>query len=88
MSEARPARRKATAFGAADGLRLAATPTFALMAAVTGLSGRADVICSVAHASPLSGMAPMYLLMSAFHAGPWLNLLARPGAAPGGGAAR
>jgi hypothetical protein len=27
-------------------------------------------------ALPLSGMAPMYLLMSAFHAAPWLKLIA------------
>ena len=29
------------------------------------------------HAPPLSGMAPMYLLMSAFHASPWLELISR-----------
>jgi hypothetical protein len=62
---------------AADGLRLAATPTFAVMALVTSAGAPADMICSAAHASPLSGMAPMYLLMSAFHAGPWLTLIAR-----------
>ena len=28
-----------------------------------------------AHVSPLSGMATMYLLMSAFHAAPWLKLI-------------
>jgi hypothetical protein len=28
-------------------------------------------------ASPLGGMVPMYLLMSAFHAGPWLKLISR-----------
>jgi hypothetical protein len=28
-------------------------------------------------ASPLGGMAPMYALMSAFHAAPWLKLLLR-----------
>ena len=61
---------------AADGLRLAASPTFAVMALLTA-GAPADMICSAAHASPLSGMAPMYLLMSAFHAGPWLRLLSR-----------
>jgi hypothetical protein len=62
--------------GAADWLRLAAAPTFAAMALVTGLGGPPEMICA-AHASPLGGMTPMYLLMSAFHAGPWLQLLAR-----------
>jgi hypothetical protein len=38
--------------------------------------GPADMLCSAARASPLSGMAPMYLLMSALHAGPWLQLVA------------
>jgi hypothetical protein len=27
--------------------------------------------------SPLGGMVTMYLLMSAFHAAPWLDLIAR-----------
>jgi hypothetical protein len=27
------------------------------------------------HTSPLSGMIPMYLLMSAFHSPPWLELI-------------
>jgi hypothetical protein len=62
-------------FGLGDWLRFAATPTFAAMAAATGLlgDGRMDLLCG--HASPLSGMVPMYLLMSAFHASPWLKLL-------------
>jgi hypothetical protein len=29
----------------------------------------------VADASPLSGMVPMYVLMSAFHLAPWLKLI-------------
>jgi hypothetical protein len=58
-----------------NGLYLAATPTFAVMALLTGMTGiNADMMCSAAHgASPLSGMVPMYALMSAFHAGPWLK---------------
>ncbi|WP_225769822.1 hypothetical protein [Inquilinus sp. Marseille-Q2685] len=64
--------------GAAGWLHLAATPTFAFMALVTGLSGgEADVLCSAAGLSPLGGMVPMYLLMSVFHAAPWLRLTAR-----------
>ena len=31
-----------------------------------------------ARASPLSGMVPMYLLMSAFHSAPWLKLISAP----------
>lgn len=61
--------------GAAGWLHLAATPTFALMALVTGVSG-GDVLCSTMGASPLAGMVPMYLLMSVFHAAPWLRLIA------------
>jgi hypothetical protein len=65
--------------GAADWLRLAAAPTFAIMALVTavGDGGEAAMLCSAVHvASPLTGMAPMYLLMSAFHLPPWLTRLA------------
>jgi hypothetical protein len=58
-------------------LHLAAAPTFAVMALATGvLGGGADMLCSAAGASPFSGMVPMYLLMSAFHAAPWLKLIA------------
>jgi len=59
-------------------LGLAATPTFAIMALLTGAGGGPpDMICStVRDAFPLSGMVPMYLLMSAFHSAPWLKLIA------------
>ena len=62
---------------AADWLRLAATPTFAVMALLTALGGgRPEFLCAaMPHASPLRGMILMYLLMSAFHAGPWLKLM-------------
>ncbi|RWP76194.1 MAG: hypothetical protein EOR09_11730 [Mesorhizobium sp.] len=63
--------------GAADWLSLAAAPTFAIMALLTAVTGDAGMICSAAEdASPLSGMAMMYSLMSAFHLAPWLKLLA------------
>jgi hypothetical protein len=68
----------ATALGAADWLCLAAAPTFAMMALVTGAlgGGPTDMFCSAAQdASPLSGMVPMYLLMSAVHSAPWLRLI-------------
>jgi hypothetical protein len=57
-------------------LCLAATPTFAIMALLTGLHGSPmDTLCSSGRAAPLSGMIPMYLLMSAFHSSPWLKLI-------------
>jgi hypothetical protein len=64
--------------GIPERLSLAAAPTFALMALLTGVfaGGSQDVLCSAAHdASPLNGMVVMYLLMSAFHAAPWLRLM-------------
>jgi hypothetical protein len=60
---------------AANGLYLAAAPTFATMALLTGALGSADALCSSATASPLDGLVPMYLLMSAFHLAPWLKLV-------------
>jgi hypothetical protein len=64
---------------AADWLRFAAAPTFAIMALLTGVlgGGPQDMLCSTAQdASPLSGMVWMYMLMSAFHSAPWLKLIA------------
>jgi len=66
--------------GAADWLCLAAAPTFAIMALLTGVlgGGQMAMMCPTApDASPLSGMAAMYLLMSAFHSAPWLRLIFR-----------
>jgi hypothetical protein len=71
----------AAARGAADWLCLAAAPAFGIMALVTGVLGGGphDMVCAAAHgASPLSGMAGMYMLMSAFHSAPWLRLIAGP----------
>jgi hypothetical protein len=61
-------------------LSLAATPTFAVMTLLTAVHGDAmpDMICAATReGSWLSGMVPMYLLMSAFHLAPWLRLFAR-----------
>ncbi|MCI0466653.1 MAG: hypothetical protein L0Y57_06560 [Beijerinckiaceae bacterium] len=65
--------------GAASWLGLAAAPAFAVMALLTNMpSGGQDMMCSAAHgASPLNGMAPMYVLMSALHSAPWLKLIYR-----------
>jgi len=70
-------RSDAAALGAAGWLGLAAAPTFAVMALLSCVTGGdADMMCSAAHAvSPLSGMVPMYVLMSAFHFAPWLKLI-------------
>lgn len=63
--------------GAAEWLHLMAAPTFAIMALVTGISGDGAMAMLCAHdASPLGSMAAMYALMSAFHVGPWLKLIA------------
>lgn len=59
-------------------LSLAAAPAFATMALLTATlgAGPADLLCSAAHGgSRLGGMVPMYVLMSVFHAAPWLRLL-------------
>jgi hypothetical protein len=74
-SDRRALRRTAGKLRAADALALAASPTFAVMALLTAVlgGGPAEVLCSAA--SPLSGMVTMYLLMSAFHAAPWLKLI-------------
>lgn len=68
--------------GAAGWLGLAAAPTFAAMGLLTAVLGGGEpaVLCSTTQgASPMSGMVAMYLLMSAFHAGPWLKLIADRG---------
>ena len=85
MTEAHPAHSTGgasrddegtTALGLAEWLCLAATPTFAIMALLTGLGGSPmDTLCLSGRGAPLSGMIPMYLLMSAFHSPPWLKLV-------------
>lgn len=77
-AELRPPRRWREA-GADRWLALAAAPTFAAMALLSAMSGGGALedFCSAAGASPLGGMIPMYLLMSAFHSAPWLRLIAR-----------
>ena len=68
--------RMAARRGTGDWLGLAASPTFAAMALLSSVGGDpAAMICSAAPFLPMNGMALMYLLMSAFHATPWLRLL-------------
>ena len=55
-------------------LGLAAAPTFAVMALVSVVSG-GEALCSAAHASPLTGMVPMYGLMAVFHLTLWLRMI-------------
>ena len=80
-SEAKSPVESTSRGGAAQWLSLAAAPSFALMALLTGISGGGamEMICSPGHGLALSGMVPMYLLMSAFHTAPWLRLIARRG---------
>jgi hypothetical protein len=63
---------------AADWLGLAAAPAFATMALMTAcLGGGTEPLCSaLGQSSLMSGMIPMYVLMSAVHVGPWLRLIA------------
>lgn len=65
------------ALGIARWLGFAAAPTFVLMALLTDAPGGdgMGMLCSTRHGSLLAGMAPMYLMMSAFHLPPWLRLM-------------
>lgn len=66
------------AIAGADWLCLAASPVFAAMALLTETGGGAEMICSSGMQSwPISGMALMYLLMSAFHSAPWIRLISK-----------
>ena len=74
------AAHDAVNLGAAAWLSLAAAPTCALMALLTGIlgGGKPDFLCAAMQdASPLGGMVPMYLLMSAFHLASWLKLFSK-----------
>ena len=65
--------------GAARALSYAASPTFALMALAAQVHAAPDMM-GMPMPSPLVGMPAMYLLMSVFHASPWLKLFARQAA--------
>ncbi|WP_439498516.1 hypothetical protein [Bosea sp. (in: a-proteobacteria)] len=70
---------RAAGLGAADLLGFIAAPTFAAMALLTAVldGGATGALCApMPGASPMTGMALMYALMSGFHAAPWLRLIA------------
>lgn len=76
MSRAPSASESGRPLTLADGLALAASPTFAAMALLTGLRPEPmDWLCGAPQASPFHGMTAMYLMMSLFHAAPWLRRL-------------
>lgn len=64
---------------AADGLGLAASPVFAIMALLTARDGNlADPLCAAMRDGSLSGsMTTMYGLMSVFHLPLWLKRWSR-----------
>lgn len=64
---------RSAARSAAAWLSLTAAPTFAGMAVLSVVSADMADMCAAQAASPLTGMAAMYLLMSAFHLAPWLK---------------
>lgn len=76
-------RRSDAASGVAGWLGLAAAPTFAAMAVLTAFGGggmESGMNMTCGHdTSLLTGMVPMYLLMSVVHAAPWLRLVSRGG---------
>ena len=76
-------RRDTAPLPAADVLALAAAPTFAAMAVATAILGGPEMLCAGAAATPLTGMATMYVLMSAFHLAPWLRLIRAAERPPG-----
>ncbi len=60
-------------------LSYVAAPAFATMAVLGGvLDDESASICSSNHGGvPLMGMVSMYVLMSIFHLGPWLKVVAK-----------
>jgi hypothetical protein len=84
VNSVRPSRgngaaRRGAAPKAIDALALAASPAFALMGLLTAIGTPEMPFCAAAPSFlPVDGMTAMYLLMSLFHATPWLRLACRP----------
>ena len=73
------AARRGAAPKAIDGLAFAASPVFALMGWLSAVDAQELAFCASAPSFlPIDGMTAMYLLMSLFHASPWLKLARRP----------
>jgi hypothetical protein len=70
-----------TASAVAEWLGFAAAPTFTIMALLTVVPDNSlpNAFCTAAGSFWPGGMAPMYLLMAAFHLVPWLRLISRRG---------
>lgn len=63
------------AFDAGSWFGFAAAPTFALMAWISAADApHMAMDASASGVPPIDGMAFMYLLMTVFHASPWLKL--------------
>ena len=59
-------------------LSLAVAPSFALLALLNQNHAGMPTLCAALQdRSPLSGMVPMYVLMSVVHVTPWLRLFSR-----------
>jgi hypothetical protein len=67
---------KSAAFDVADWVTLSATPVFGIMALLTAVAAGSPMDM---HASPLTGMVTMYLLMSFVHSAHWLKLFSGTG---------
>lgn len=68
---------------AAGWLGLAAAPTFALMAWSAATDAAAPALCAgSAEPRTIDPMTSMYLLMSLFHASPWLRFVSARAAPP------
>jgi hypothetical protein len=70
-----------SASAVAEWLSLAAAPTLTIMALLTVVLDKSlpNAFCAAAGSFWPGGMAPMYLLMAAFHLVPWLRLISRRG---------